>query len=149
MTPLTPYETRLDIARPKLSFPVPDPLQESPWEGIFTANFQTGRSYRVPLKAVLRVNDSLLDGSGRSLGYPQNTAEKNRTFSISGSRRQSFVAFDIWFDLSSIAHRPWMCEGQLNDSGDLITGNWSMQCLDPPECACGGPSGPFELKRVR
>lgn len=149
MTANTHQHTHKRTARPKLSIPAPQFAPEAPWEGEFHAGFRSGNTYIVPVKAVLRLHAAMIDGRGRSLTYPTGGASADREFEVTGARHFSKVTIDLWFAGKSIAHRPWTCDGHLNAGQDAITGEWWMQCLDPPECDCGGPSGRFELKRCR
>lgn len=144
-----PSPSLVKAPRAALAIPRPRPAPERPWEGEFKARFRSGGSYIVPVKLVVQLRANMIEGKGRSLTYPRWGSDAERSFELTGTRQGAGLAFDLWFAASSVAHRPWSCDAALNAGGDVINGNWSMACLDPVDCDCGGPSGAFELKRCR
>ncbi len=135
-------------AKPTLEVLKLNPEMARPWEGEFHATFPTGNTYIVPVKAVITLAASLIEGQGRSLSYPTRGCDADRKFEITGTNNLSKVAFQCWF-AGINAHLPWSCEGEMNRGRDYIVGTWSMDCLRPSTCGCGGPSGPFELKQCK
>jgi hypothetical protein len=142
-------DTHQRTPRPRLTIAAPQAMPEAPWEGHFRAKFRSGGDYGVPVKLGLRIYDTMIEGKGRSLTYPTKVSDEDRKFDISGTRHLMKVKFEFWFAGKTIAHRPWCCEGRLCVGQQTITGEWHMQCLDVTGCDCGGPSGPFELKKCR
>ncbi len=144
-----PSLSRNTPSQPTIVVPRPKPVPERPWEGEFTARFQSGDAYIVPVKLTIQVHAHLIEGKGRSLTYPGRGADDERCFELTGTRNARFVTFDLWFASKVVGRIPWRCEGRLNADRDAISGHWSMDCLDSEDCNCGGPSGPYEMKRCR
>jgi hypothetical protein len=144
-------QTELVRIPPKTNLEIPklEPEMARPWEGEFHATFpKTGNTYIVPIKAVITLAASIIEGRGRSLSYPTHGSDADRMFEITGTHAFGKVAFQCWF-AGINAHLPWSCEGEVNGARDYILGTWSMDCLRPSTCGCGGPSGPFELKQCK
>jgi hypothetical protein len=139
--------TKIRSPHSALIIPKLEPVPERPWEGSFQAHFRNGRHYTVPVKLVLQTFPQMIEGKGRSMTFPTSGTDADRCFDLNGSRLGDNVHFNLWFAGNTVSHVPLVCQGTLNATGDAIGGEWSMSCLNMPLCNCGGPTGPFELKR--
>jgi hypothetical protein len=135
------------IVSPSQADPVAIP--ERPWKGHFAVTFiDTGNRAEVKVKCVVRLSDTLIEGKGRSSGFPRNGSPQDREFTLTGSRNGKRVVFDLWFG-GSVASQPFASAGVMNDAEDQITGTWSFSCYSPDTCGCSGGHGKFQMEQCR
>ncbi len=122
----------------------PPPLRDEEWEGAFTGTAGSTEGFAFHMRGRLLLGSGLVSGTGRAV----DLRTPHDGVSLDGSEEAGAVRVDLWFDEPGVAARPLACDGTLSGDGTRIEGAWTVDCLNPGECDCGGGRGTFALRRV-
>ena len=120
------------------------PLRDEEWEGTFEGTAGSTEGFSFAMRGRIRHGAGLIAGTGRIVDF----RTPNDGLSLDGMVTGGAVAMGLWFDEPDVAREPLACEGVLSTDGDRISGDWTVACLDPAGCDCGGGRGRFDLRRV-
>ena len=67
---------------------------------------------------------------------------------IEGELTDTQALLDVHMQEGAMRRAPFNCAGAAKTDGQQFEGEWTMPCLDPVNCGCGGDRGAFWLTRV-
>ena len=133
------------LTKPRLlpfSVDEPQPLREH-WEGKFEGRDGSTCELVFDVIAQLSFFGGGLEGDGFAPAFPAD--QEKLTFT--GSKYDHHVDFETWLDVEHLGRKPFVCIGTVDLDAGTMDGNFTVDCIDPEDCGCGGGAGRFSLRR--
>jgi hypothetical protein len=138
-------DVRLKKQLPAELTPVEPETVEEYWEGELDGQTGSTAGIWLDFRATLRFWRDAISGSGSGKDFPLG----QEALSITGHTQGGSVELLIWLDAEGLTSKPLVCIGLLDAAAGTIAGAFSVDCMSPRTCTCGGGGGQFALRRVR
>ena len=126
-----------------LSIGLPEPLREH-WEAHFQGTGGSTAELAFDAVAELSFFGGALEGDGFAAAFPTN--QEKLTFT--GANYDRYVDFETWLHVVDLGRKPFVCIGTVDLGAGTMAGSFTVDCIEPETCGCGGGSGQFSMCRA-